>query len=483
MSAPAVTASASALPSASASSASTDFVFEIRDAATHAPMPGKVTFVGVSGTPSPGFTTSDEVTIDDRSVRAWNRVMTLTGMGRLQVPKGTYDVYLSRGPEWSMHVSRGLALGEREVTLQAELTHEVPTPGWISGDFHVHAERSWDSKVPMKARVVEFVAEGVDLIVATDHNAIADYAPMIRDLGAGDLLASLRGDEITTRDWGHFGVFPLGDVQPFATKKRTPVDILREVREKAPDALIDVNHPRFDRGLGYFRTGIFDRAQAKFGRSGGSLDFDAVEILNGYEGSRPDQVDDVMKDWFALLGHGHRVAAMGNSDTHRLDTSLAGYPRNFIPVASDAIATLSPPEVIGAIKRQRSYLTTAPLLELSAVGAATGDTLATVSGRATVHVRVRAASWVGVDTLTIYVGDEVALTRALAPGGVVRFDEDVSVDVPRDAWIVARAEGKAPLPPIVGGGARPGEPALVAYPIAVTNPIFVDADGDGRSGD
>lgn len=408
-------------------------------------------------------------------MRVWNHVLTLSGDGRVHVPQGTYDVYVSRGPEWSMHVERGVALGRAEVTVQAELTHEVPTPGWISGDFHVHAERSWDSKVPMRARVYEFVAEGVDLLVATDHNAIADYAPIVRELGLSDVLATMRGDEITTKDWGHFGAFPLGEVAAFATKQRTPADILKEVREKSPGALVDVNHPRFDRGLGYFRTGIFDRTQAKFGRAGASMEFDAIEVLNGYEGSRPDQVDDVMKDWFALMRHGYFVAAMGNSDTHHLDASLAGYPRNFLPVASDRLEGLGDGAIVAAVREKRSFLSTAPFVELTASASRTGDTVAASGGSIAVHVRIRAASWVKLDALSLYVGDRIAVTRPLSGADVIRFDDDVSLEVGADTWIVARVDGSAPLPPFVGDGAK-----LLALPLAVTNPVFVDVDGDGR---
>lgn len=464
-----------ALPSASARAPGTDTVFEIRDAATHAPMPGKLTFIGVSGTPSPTFTTSDAAIEDDRSMRAWNRLMTLSGTGRVAVPRGTYDVYVGRGPEWSMHVVRGVELGASEVTIQAELVHEVPTPGWVSGDFHVHAERSWDSKVPMRARVYEFIAEGVDVIVATDHNEIADYGPAIRDLGVTDLLASVRGDEVTTKDWGHFGVFPLGDIRPFAAKGRTPTQIFKDVREAAPSALVNVNHPRFDRGLGYFRSAIFDRTQAAFGRTGASLDFDSIEVLNGYEGSSPDQVDEVLKDWFVLLAHGHVVSAMGNSDTHRLDTSLAGYPRNFVPSPAASASDVSIDGVVDAIRKKRSFFTTGPFLELTHASGPTGDVVRAEQGKVTVHVRARAASWISVDTLTIYVGGKVALTRALAPDRVLSFDEDIALDATEDTHVVARVDGKTPLPPVVGDGAK-----LVAYPMAVTNPIFVDGDGDGK---
>jgi len=40
---------------------------------------------------------------------------------------------------------------------------------------------------------------------------------------------------------------------------------------------------------------------------------------------------------------------------------------------------------------------------------------------------------------------------------------------------VVRVDGNKPLTPVVGDGKR-----FTVYPLALTNPVFLDADGDGR---
>ena len=55
--------------------------------------PCKLTFVGVDGTRDPEFTRVDIARQDgEGAIAAFNRVMSLTGVGVTHVPLGTYDV-------------------------------------------------------------------------------------------------------------------------------------------------------------------------------------------------------------------------------------------------------------------------------------------------------------------------------------------------------------------------------------------------------
>jgi hypothetical protein len=181
--------------------------FEILDAATGQRMPGKLTILGVGKTKEPRF--SKDIGVENEAgLEAYNRVFSLSGVGVVALPFGTYQVTFSRGMEWTIDTQR-VTVHAAGVELHAKLAHVIDTPHWISGDFHVHAASSPDSRVPMRDRVYEFISDGVDLIVATDHNVVSDYKPIIADMHAEHLLASATGDEITTGSWGHFGAFPL----------------------------------------------------------------------------------------------------------------------------------------------------------------------------------------------------------------------------------------------------------------------------------
>jgi len=456
---------------------------EIRDDAD-VPIPARLTFRSVGDTPKLYFTTIDIGREEVGGIAAYDRVFVLRGDCELHVPVGQYDVWVSHGPEWDTTRERIEVKPGADVEVHAKLHHVIDTPGWISGDFHVHAAASLDSRVPMRDRVHQFVADGVDLIVSTDHNVIADYAPLIAELGVSDLLASATGDEITTKTWGHFGAFPLQPEEgelghgAIAVSKRAPAEIFADVRKHAPAALIDIHHPRLEHGdIGYFHLAGLDEKTGKATRPGFSMDFDAVEVLNGYQDADRKTLDRVVGDWIAFLDAGKRVAATGNSDTHHLTFNLGGYPRNYVALGDVPIAKIDAAMVVTAVKAGRSYLTTGPIVDASIGGASLGDTATVKDGKALLKLRVRAASWVSTRTITIIgPGGAVLATRpAPTTTSVVRFDDVIPLDFARDGYVIVRVDGDQPMAPNVGDIA-----SWQVYPLAITNPIWVDVDGDGK---
>jgi hypothetical protein len=457
--------------------------FDVRDADTNANIPCKLTLLGVEGSQTPRFTTNDIGRQDGDSIVAFNRVFSTAGVGVVHVPFGTYDVYVSRGPEWELFVARRVRVNAKGAVVQAKLRHVVDSHGWISGDFHVHAAMSTDSHVPMIDRVYEFISDGVEVIVSTDHNVVSDYSPIIQELGVGRYLVSMCGDELTTGTWGHFGAFPLpqdldrAGAGAILVHGRTAKDYFKDVRDHAPEAVIDVHHPRIDREIGYFNLGQLDSKSDKAERKGFSFDFDAVEVLNGYQDPERKAVDRIIDDWFSLLNHGHLVTATGNSDTHHLDHNLGGYPRNYVHVQEDAPQRLKPNELSRAIKSHQTFFTTGPFVRMH-VGAATfGDVAAAPGGTARADLEVQAAPWVSVSTVTMYVNG-AETKRWTVPPSTERVRLKASYDVPplkRDGWIVLRVDGDKTLAPVVGDQLR-----FDVRPLALTNPVFLDVDGNGQ---
>ena len=457
-------------------------VYDVRDAATNQPMPCKLTFVGEKGTPSPQFTKNDIGRQEGDAVAAFNRLMSATGQGDLRLPIGTYTVWVSRGPEWDARVLHDVKIGAADAKIKASLSHVIDSRGWLSGDFHVHAAHSSDSQVPMQDRVYEFVADGVELIVSTDHNVVSDYDPIIKQVGVGKYLTSLAGDEMTTGGWGHFGAFPLQhDLEQagqgaLLVHGRSAADFFADVRRVAPLAVIDVHHPRIDTEIGYFNLSHYDSHADRSDRPGFSLDFDAIEVLNGYQDAERRHVDHVIDDWFALLDHGHLVTATGNSDTHHLDHNIGGYPRNYIQVLRDDPTMLKPEDVARAIRGHHAFFTTAPFVRVRAHGATLGDLVLAKDGKAELEIEVQAAPWVTVSKVTIFVDGRPTDTLKVPPSqAVVRLKTTVPIAFKRDAYVVVRVDGDQPLAPIVGDLTR-----FDVRPFALTNPIFFDVDGNGK---
>ena len=459
--------------------------YEVRDADTDALIPCKLTLVGVDGTPDPRFTKNDIGRQEgEGSVVAYDRVLSIGGVGVVHVPVGTYDVYASRGPEWTLGIERKVHIGAgRSAVVRARLRHVVDTAGWLSADFHVHASHSSDSHVPMHDRIYEFVSDGVELITSTDHNVVSNYAPVIEEIGVGRYITSAVGDELTTNGWGHFGAWPLThDLERVGqgavlVHGRGPKEFFGEVRTRAPDAVIDVHHPRIDAEIGYFNLGGLDAHADKATRPGFSFDFDAVEVLNGYQDSERRSVDRAIDDWFALLQHGHIVTATGNSDTHHLDHNIGGYPRNYVRVQEDKPQALRDPlEIPRAVKGHHVLFTTGPFVVMKVDGAGIGDVAAAKGGDAKVELEVRAAPWVSVSTVTLYLdGHEAHRWKVDRSDQPVRLHETFPVHVARDAWVVLRVDGDEPMAPVVGDRKR-----FDVRPLALTNPVFLDVDGNGK---
>jgi hypothetical protein len=456
--------------------------YDVRDGDTGQHIPCKLTLLGTGGTLTPRFTHNDIGRQDGEAVLAYNRVLSLGGIGVVHVPVGSYDVYVSRGPEWELAVLRGIRVTPQGAVVTARLRHVIDSSGWVSADFHVHAALSSDSHVPMHDRVYEFVTDGVEVIVSTDHNVIADYQPVITELGVGRWLASLSGDELTTGSWGHFGAFPLPRNLERAghgavlVGGRTARDIFHDVRAASPEAVIDVHHPRIDNEIGYFHLGRFDARSDRAERPGFSYDFDALEVLNGYQDAERRSVDKVIDDWFALLNHGHLVTATGNSDTHHLDHNIGGYPRNYVRVPDDTPSRLKPFEVSRAVKDHHLFFTTGPFVRVTVARGSCGDVVSAPGGHTSANIEVSAAPWVSVSRVTLYVdGQETARWSVPPATTTLRFRKSQELSLKRDGWVVVRVDGDQPLAPVVGDLKR-----FDVRPLALTNPVFIDVDGNGR---
>jgi hypothetical protein len=131
------------------------------------------------------------------------------GVARLRARPGDYEVIVSRGPEFDV-ARRQVTLDPRRPSeAQAMLRRVVDTRGWISADFHVHGMFSHDSNVTHERRVLSMMGEGVELVSSSDHDAIVDFAPTVRALGAQRFIQTQIGLETTTVEMGHFLGHPL----------------------------------------------------------------------------------------------------------------------------------------------------------------------------------------------------------------------------------------------------------------------------------
>ncbi len=471
---------------------------KIFDVDTKAPLVARLNVKGIEGTLDPTFGP------DYRASGAGPLMDVLEGEVTTPLPAGKYRVLATKGMEYSIDAEEVEIVSGKAKSIELGLRHVVETPGIVGCDLHVHARPSFDSPVTPEDRVLSLVSAGVDFAVPTEHNLVGDYTQAVELLRLGKSLAHVTGVEVTTYNprFGHFGVFPwtpTSGIPPY--RGTTAAAIIGAARRTGGDPVrvVQVNHPRLPSGIGYFGVSGFD---PRSGRVPGGMrtDFDTIEVYNGYEMGNRSRVEQVMQDWFALLNLGKRIAATGSSDSHRIQYQWAGYPRTFAIVdpksGGDTGLPIDTREVVTAIKRGRSFVSSGPLVDVELGRARPGDEVARPAhGPLAGTLRVRAAPWVDVTSVEILAGIPPLPPAKDVPGTVasvfkrsipssptklgdedgtfeeaaartVRLETELSLELPEGArWVVVVVRGERPLDDAL--------PFMPVQPLAFTNPIWI----------
>jgi hypothetical protein len=447
-----------------------------------APLPARARILGIDGT------APVELGPAHVAQGAGDVVVMLHGRADVQVPPGRYHVVTTHGPAYTAHTAEVEVTDTHGPLVEASLVQEVVLQGEVASDLHVHSENSPDSRITLADRLATLAAEDVALAIPTDHNHITDYAPTARALGLTH-IHTLPGVEITTErpGFGHFNAYPLerdaaregAGAPPFA--EQTPGSLFAQVHALEPSVVVQVNHPRLPGGIGYFDL-LRLKADTGSAAAGYSEDFDAIEVWNGYELGARDAVERNLRDFLDILARGKRVAATGSSDSHQVLHHAPGYPRTMVHVGDEAAG--DPYAVVAAIKRGASYVTSGPFLQLTVNGEGPGHEVHASDGSFSVSLEVRAASWVPTARVALYIGKERAYTFAIprpvnaaqpdAPPATLRFAlHDLPIRVASDTVVTARVEADTSVAHHLG--------QADALAFAFTNPVFLDADGDGRT--
>jgi hypothetical protein len=432
------------------------------------PLPARFVLRGVAPTPDPNLGP------DERADGVRNIFYATSGSGVVELPPGTYRVTVIHGTEYSIAEETVRVSAAEGSAIRAVLERVVDTAGWIAADLHVHQAPSPDSTVTLDDRIRSLIAEGIEFAVPTDHNHVTDLAPSVRALGVKSVISTTAGVEVTTSNWGHFNAFPYPQNRPTPPYLDVdPGEIFSAVRSNAPGALIQVNHPRM-KGIGYFNRMELDPQTGQAGSEGFSWDFDTLEVFNGFELQDPNGVQRNLHEWFELLNLGRTYTAVGNSDSHRLVSQWAGYPRTYVRLDDAHPGEIDPTAVARSLLGGHAIVSHGPFVVALVNGAAgPGDRISAEGHRISVEISVRAPSWVDAERVAIYSNGVRVAERARAgpPRSGVQISWQADVELDQDAWVVVVVTGKETMERVL--------PRTQTWPLAFTNPVFVDADGDG----
>ena len=222
----------------------------------------------------------------------------------------------------------------------------------------------------------------------------------------------------------------------------------------------------------------------------------------GYEG--------VVDDWFTLNNLGYRITALGNSDTHGLTGTESGCPRNFVQADTDDPGFLSDAAVARAVKEGRVVASYGPFIRFYANDDEQQGPGSDVSGASVkLSIEVSSPGWFNIDRVELYENGRLIEewdTNTIDNASVLNFSESLTVTPDKDSWYVVIAAGGDDLSPVftpvefppifledvvlgalegigldgILAEAVPVPRAFPVHPYALTNPIWVDADGDGE---
>ncbi len=430
-----------------------------------------------------------------------NVVYTHDGRFAFPQPAGSYDVIISRGPEYDARFTTVRVESGQTVHLNARLKRVVRTPGWVSADFHSHSSPSGDNTSSQRGRVLNLVCEHIEFAPCTEHNRVSSYAPHIEALGLEEELATVTGMELTGRPLplNHQNVFPMVH-RPFTQDgggPQTDQSPERQIERLAAwdggrEKLIIQDHP--DIGWFFFDQDGDGSPDRGFERAFGLIDVMEVHPIDRILKIRRYAVADGkpvanhrMLNWLQLLNQGFRIYGVVNTDAHDNFHGSGGL-RNWVQSSTDDPARIESEEIRVAAEQGRLIMSNGPFLEAAfrASGSPTafvsGQDMTAADGQVRVDVRVQCPNWFDIDTVMVLVNGrqrpEYTYTRAshatLFRQGPVRFEHRISVRLDSDAHlIVVAGHAAARL------GDVPGPRWGRQHPTAVTNPVFVDVDGGG----
>lgn len=483
--------------------------------------PGRIIVRGVGSTPDPRF--GDELLdfrIDGIRDKSGTETHDLHFAGsradprRVALPPGRYRLVATRGPEFDIaQIELDVVAGASMQVEPFHLPRIIDLPSFVSADLHVHAEASDDSAMPNTARLRSMIAEGLDVMVTTDHENLGQFGAALDALGVRDRIRVIQGVEVTSSapspaaPWtiGHHNAWPVR-YEAHKHRRGAPpsqdirlADLYSLLRRDYGVEVVQLNHPR-DGTPGKLNAGAFFTHLGSAGKPYDSsrslqehpnalllvpgsdghtraIDFDAMELMNG---DSYDQYRLVRRDWYSLLAQGHPRTGTANSDSHGPD-SVAAYPRNYVVMESGA---WDPSKFNAAIRDGRLFGTNGPLIPRFRVnGGGMGDRVTAIDGQVEIEFEVVAAPWVPVDEVRLLVNGEVERVYPLDPRSNrgTRIAKRVVLSLTGDAAITIEAGASLETDTATWRAEHPGpyseDVAPGFVPTAFTNPVYVDFDG------
>lgn len=460
---------------------------------TGAAIPSKVEVVPVGDkTPVPDFGP------ETAEYRVRNLIYTPNGKATQLLLPGEYLLRISHGPEYDAIERKVEIAPGKAVEVAQALNRSVNTAGWVSSDFHSHATPSGDNTSSQLGRVLNLVCEHLEFAPCTEHQRITTYDEEIKELGIAAFIATTPGMELTGTPLplNHQNAFPLHHHPHYQDGGGPTIetDLEAQIEKLAlwdgnSEKLMQVNHP--DIGWMFYDKNGDGQPDDGFARAFPHIDVLEIHPVEGALDLSPVRADgkdhNTVFNWLQLLNQGFRTYGVVNTDAH-YNFHGSGSLRNWIQSSTDDPAKIDTHEMVRASEEGRLVMSNGPFLEVWARAGnrkvTCGKDLPAADGKVALEIRVECPNFLDVDTVTVLVNGRPHpkhhYTRQSTPDQFgaasqpVRFHHTLDLELTSDAHVIVVAgapTGK--LGPFFGPAHQNTPPA------AISNPIFIDVDGEG----
>jgi hypothetical protein len=174
------------------------------------------------------------------------------------------------------------------------------------------------------------------------------------------------------------------------------------------------------------------------------------------------------------LNHGEKIKAVGSSDTHYVDSAV-GQGRTYLRSSTDEPTKIKVDEAVASFLKGQSSISLGIFSEVFVEKKfGPGQIVPVSKDKFQVRLRVAAPSWITPQRALVFingvkVAEQLVETK---PGKATDTWLDFTLPAPaHDAHLVCAVFGD--------GVHEPCWPVEENYTLAGTNPVFLDADGDG----
>ena len=397
------------------------------------------------------------------------------GEFRVRAPAGRIKVAIRKGLEYrNLELDVDIPAGgvvRKSIVLERWIN--MPARGWRAADVHLHYFDPPTVRFEMAAEDVAIV----NVLVMNDRGAITarQYFTGALDPISDDRHLVYYNEEFRNGALGHLVLMKLKQVvEPISTGRLGTAqpqffrvahyNLLdqnpsRIGSPESPDRLL-VEAMRETHRQGGLVNWAHLRGELEFPLDAALGELDTVDILTD------TKMPDTLISWYHLLNCGFRLPATAGTD--RADPHIPiGHQRTYTRLEG----SLNYDGWIETIRRGASFVTNAPMVELTVDGVGPGSELEATTQRA-LKVRAEANSQIPFERLEIILnGRVVRSVPASSEGRSARLVFDLPVKGP--AWIAARAMGSF-HPEIM----YYGHPEWAHPVVGHTNPVWVRSGGE-----